>query len=143
MSAYRPVTTGSYAPCNFDPFGPPDYALLPPGSQLSLPPQAKVPNPFLFDRGTAQFAKAKVSWPIDMPKVKPNPPTKMSYATIQEPWAQFDLRWKAPCNVWGSTEYDAENAAKAERAEKYRKTLLTISAVSFGLVMISALRAKR
>lgn len=96
----------SYKPCNFRPFSLPDYEPLPPGVELSLPKKARVPNPFLFQRGTAQFAPSTTSWPINMPKVQPNPPTKMSFATIQYPWAQFDQRWQAPCNVWSMGDAD-------------------------------------
>jgi hypothetical protein len=92
----------SYAPCRFTPFDLPDYEPLPRGVELKAIDTA--PNPFAMQRGTAQFAQPRTTVPINMPKVKANPPTRMSFATIQYPWAQFDLRYKAPCNVWSQHE---------------------------------------
>jgi len=94
----------SYQPCHFNPFSLPDYIPMPAGYELTLPVKARVPNPFVFDRGTAQFAPATTSWPINMPKVKPNPPTTLSFSKIQDPWHQFGLKWQAPCNVWSQHE---------------------------------------
>lgn len=140
----------SYAPCKFKPFDLPDYEPLPRGVQLLAAKSA--PNPFLFDRGTAQFAPSRARVPIDMPKVKPNPPTDMSFATIQYPWAQFDLRYKAPCNVWSRHEVQmprpanmygaAEESAADKKASDLRLSILAITALALGSIAIASLAPK-
>ena len=77
----------------------------------------------------------------------------MSFATIQSPWAQFDLRGKAPCNVWSRHEVpmppsgnmygETESDADAQSKGQYSKALVAISALSAGLILISALRSRR
>lgn len=143
----------SYAPCRFTAFSLPDYEPLPRGVELLSVPVA--PNPFSMERGTAQFATARTTVPINMPKVKANPPTNMSFATIQGPWAQFDLRYQAPCNVWSQHEVRAapngnmygqdevSTAAAASTAGSSGLSNLAIAAIglTIGAVVISSMLA--
>ena len=139
----------SYAPCRFTPFDLPDYESLPPGVQLTSIPVA--PTPFVMQRGTAQFATPRTTVPINMPKVKANPPTNMSFATIQYPWAQFDLRYKAPCNVWSRHEVgpapdgnmygqsDAEVAAAVTASASKSAGLSNVAIAALGLAVGAAI----
>lgn len=143
----------SYDPCRFKPFDLPDYEPLPPGYMLSLPRRARVPNPLAFERGTAQFAPATTSWPINVPKVKPNPPTHLSFASIQDPWHQFGLRWQAPCNVWSRNEVKprpngnmygaAEQPSGADKkTSELRYAILAITALALGTIAIAGMAPK-
>lgn len=140
----------SYNPCRFRPFALPDYEPLPPGVELTSVQRA--PNPFLFDRGTAQFAPARTRVPIDMPKVKPNPPTNLSFSKIQDPWHQFGLKWQAPCNVWSRHEvpmppdgnmYGAEEASAADKkTSELRYAILAVTALAIGSIAIASMAPK-
>ena len=137
----------SYNPCRFQPFDLPDYEPLPPGYMLSLPPRMAVPNPLAFNRGTAQFAPATTSWPISLPKVKPNPPTHLSFSKIQDPWHRFGLKWQAPCNVWSRNEvpprpdgnmYGAAEAVEPNKASELKAALVALTALSIGAMVFYA-----
>jgi hypothetical protein len=91
----------SQNPCDFRDRVQPPY--LPFNKPVSLPRDARMPDPFLFDRGTAQFAPATTSWPINMPRVAPMT-YQPGWLTIQQPWAQFEMAYMAPCNVWSQHE---------------------------------------
>jgi hypothetical protein len=141
----------SYAPCRFRPFNLPDFETLPPGVELVSVPRA--PNPFLFDRGTAQFVqRPRVRVPIDMPKVKPNPPTNLSFSKIQDPWHQFGLKWQATCNVWSQHEVpmppsgnmygEAEQTAADKKTSDLRLTILAITALAVGTIAIASMAPK-
>ena len=140
----------SYAPCKFRPFDLPDYEPLPQGRELMS--IGRAPNPFLFDRGTAQFAPSTTSVPINMPRVKPNPPTNLSFSKIQNPWHQFGLKWQAPCNVWSRHEVQmprpanmygaAEESAADKKASDLRLSILAITALALGSIAIASLAPK-
>lgn len=134
----------SYAPCRFKPFDLPDFETLPPGVELQSIRRA--PNPFLFDRGTAQFVPAKVRVPIDLPKVQPNPPTNLSFSKIQDPWHQFGLKWQAPCNVWSRHEVapapDGNMYGSEELPDKkvdLSLGLKAIAAIAVGSLLVATL----
>ena len=91
----------SQNPCTFHDRDQPPY--LPFNRPVSLPKSERMPDPFLFDRGTAQFAPATTNWPINMPRVSPMT-YRPGWTTIQEPWAQFELTYMAPCNNWSQHE---------------------------------------
>jgi hypothetical protein len=147
----------SYNPCRFQPFSLPDYETLPPGVELLQ--YASAPNPFLFDRGTAQFVRARVPVPISVAKVKPNPPTNLSFSKIQDPWHQFGLKWQAPCNVWSRHEvaprpdgnmYGVTDTALTERPalEKSKRSELefamtAIAVIALGTVLLGSRAPRR
>jgi hypothetical protein len=107
-----------------------------------------MPDPFLFDRGTAQFAPATTSWPINMPKV-PAMQYQPGWSTIQAPWAQFELTWRAPCNTWSQHEVPApppgnmygnpeEAVGKTAGVSNY---LIAAAALAIGVTVMSSLLA--
>ena len=135
----------SQNPCTFHDRDQPPY--LPFAQPVSLPRGERMPDPFLFDRGTAQFAPATTSWPINMPKVG-----AMTYQpgwkTIQQPWAQFEQTYMAPCNNWSQNEVGPRRPANmygnldmAGKTAGVSNYVLAAAALAIGVTLMSSFLA--